>query len=83
MDSQPAGFVIWSGGQRAQLAKEDLMEILDSSECLFITGKAGSGKSTLVREYKSWLANSRPDCKIAYLAFTNLAALNVGGQTIH
>jgi len=83
MPGESAGFVIWSGGQRANVAKEDLMDVLDSSECLFITGKAGSGKSTLVREYRTWLANSRPDYKIAYLAFTNLAALNVNGQTIH
>lgn len=46
--------------------------------CLFVTGKAGTGKSTLLREL---VATSR--LATAVLAPTGLAAIQVGGQTIH
>jgi len=45
---------------------------------LFVTGRAGSGKSTLLRAIRYLL----PD-DMAVLAPTGLAAINVGGQTIH
>jgi ATP-dependent DNA helicase PIF1 len=54
----------------------DLME--HTRECLFITGKAGTGKSTLLKYFK---ANTGK--KIIVLAPTGVAAINVGGQTIH
>ena len=49
-----------------------------TKECLFITGKAGTGKSTLLKYFK---ANTGK--KIIVLAPTGVAAINVGGQTIH
>ena len=45
---------------------------------VFITGKAGTGKSTLLHYFKNTTKK-----KIAILAPTGVAALNVGGQTIH
>jgi len=54
----------------------DLMEY--TKECLFITGKAGTGKSTLLKYFK---ANTGKN--IIVLAPTGVAAVNVGGQTIH
>jgi ATP-dependent DNA helicase PIF1 len=45
---------------------------------LFITGKAGTGKSTLLQLFRN---TSRK--KMAVLAPTGVAALNVQGQTIH
>lgn len=54
----------------------DLME--NSGQCLFITGKAGTGKSTLLAHY---CAHTRK--KPVVLAPTGVAALNVKGQTIH
>jgi ATP-dependent exoDNAse (exonuclease V) alpha subunit len=54
----------------------DLME--NTAERLFITGKAGTGKSTLLKYFK---ANTGK--KIIVLAPTGVAAINVGGQTIH
>jgi ATP-dependent DNA helicase PIF1 len=45
---------------------------------LFITGKAGSGKSTLL---KNFCATTQK--RFAIVAPTGIAALNVGGQTIH
>lgn len=47
-------------------------------EHIFVTGRAGTGKSTLL-EYLSW--NSAK--QLAICAPTGVAALNVGGQTIH
>ncbi|MEW5907545.1 MAG: AAA family ATPase [Elusimicrobiota bacterium] len=48
------------------------------SPCVFITGRAGTGKSTLLRLFKE--SSSRAQ---AVLAPTGVAALNVGGQTVH
>jgi ATP-dependent DNA helicase PIF1 len=45
---------------------------------LFVTGRAGTGKSTLLKALRAVL----PDQAIV-LAPTGLAAVNVGGQTIH
>jgi ATP-dependent exoDNAse (exonuclease V) alpha subunit len=45
---------------------------------IFITGKAGTGKSTLLNHFKN---NSNK--KIALLAPTGVAAVNIKGQTIH
>ncbi|HLL61209.1 MAG TPA: PIF1 family DEAD/DEAH box helicase [Candidatus Nitrosocosmicus sp.] len=49
-----------------------------SNTNLFITGKAGTGKSTLVK-----FIREKSKKKIVVLAPTGLAALNVGGQTVH
>lgn len=50
----------------------------DTQNCLFITGKAGTGKSTLL-DYFCLHTAKRP----VILAPTGVAALNVKGQTIH
>lgn len=51
--------------------------MLNGMNC-FVTGVAGSGKSTVVNEF-------RHQCKVPYvvLAPTGIAAVNVNGQTIH
>ncbi|MEQ1704626.1 MAG: AAA family ATPase [Rickettsiales bacterium] len=53
-----------------------LME--ETDRCLFITGKAGTGKSTLLSHF---CASTKK--KPVVLAPTGVAALNVKGQTIH
>jgi ATP-dependent DNA helicase PIF1 len=45
---------------------------------LFVTGRAGTGKSTLLRCVRETYRSG-----VAVLAPTGLAAINVGGQTIH
>jgi len=45
---------------------------------LFVTGRAGTGKSTLLMGLKQLLSE-----EMVVLAPTGLAAVNVGGQTIH
>ena len=54
--------------------------INQSSGNLLITGRAGSGKSTLLSQYVHTIKKTK---KVAVLAPTGIAALNVGGQTIH
>lgn len=56
----------------------DALTRLHRGDNLFLTGKAGTGKSTLVREF---LATT--DRTVLVAAPTGIAALNVGGQTIH
>ena len=50
----------------------------NSNENIFITGKAGTGKSVLLQYLRQ---NSTK--KLVVVAPTGVAALNVGGQTIH
>lgn len=45
---------------------------------LFVTGRAGTGKSTLLRALRSLV-----DDEMVVVAPTGLAAVNAGGQTIH
>ncbi len=45
---------------------------------VFVTGRAGTGKSTLLRYFRE---RTRKAC--AYLAPTGVAALNIDGQTVH
>lgn len=60
---------------------EGLEKILDSviaQEGLFITGRAGTGKSTLLR----WIA-AQQQGKCVVVAPTGISAINIGGVTIH
>lgn len=58
---------------------ERALELLENSDRpLFITGKAGTGKSTLLRYFVE-----HTGLEYAIVAPTGVAALNVGGQTIH
>jgi ATP-dependent exoDNAse (exonuclease V) alpha subunit len=54
------------------------LERMEAGANLFITGRAGTGKSTLLQIFKR---SSRKN--VVVLAPTGVAALNVGGQTIH
>jgi len=54
----------------------DLME--KSGRNVFITGRAGTGKSTLLDIFRKQTKK-----RVVVLAPTGVAALNVGGQTIH
>lgn len=52
--------------------------MMGSAPCIFITGKAGTGKSYLLRYFVE-----RTPKRVVLLAPTGVAALNIGGQTIH
>ena len=51
---------------------------IEQGKHVFITGRAGTGKSTLLQYFRD-----RTKKKMAVLAPTGVAAVNVGGQTIH
>lgn len=55
------------------------LDVMDNTSMnLFVTGRAGTGKSTLLDYFRT-----HTNKKIAVLAPTGVAALNVQGQTIH
>jgi ATP-dependent DNA helicase PIF1 len=56
-----------------------LTKIDGLSPVVFLTGRAGTGKSTFV----SYLRRKRSQLNIAVVAPTGVAALNVSGQTVH
>jgi ATP-dependent DNA helicase PIF1 len=58
------------------IAAFDALE--NTSRHLFVTGKAGTGKSTLLQYFRHKTGKN-----IAVLAPTGVAALNIKGQTIH
>jgi ATP-dependent DNA helicase PIF1 len=54
------------------------LALLDGGRHVFLTGKAGTGKSTLIREFMAHTTR-----KVVVAAPTGIAALNVSGYTIH
>jgi len=61
--------------QKFQYAYETME---NSDKNVFVTGRAGTGKSTLLKYF--WENTKK---KIVVLAPTGVAAVNIGGQTIH
>lgn len=59
-------------------ALEALRLMDETSENVFLTGEAGTGKSTLLQYFRQVTKKN-----VVVLAPTGVAALNVGGQTIH
>jgi hypothetical protein len=53
--------------------------LADRTPVVLVTGRAGTGKSYFIRA----LVNEEPNFPQALLAPTGLAAMNIGGQTIH
>ncbi|GBD10759.1 ATP-dependent RecD-like DNA helicase [bacterium HR23] len=66
-----AGIELNEGFRRALAA-------IQTGRHVFVTGRAGTGKSTLLRYFR---ATTRR--RVAVVAPTGVAALNAGGQTIH
>lgn len=68
--------------QNALVLNSDFQYALErmenSNDLLFITGRAGTGKSTLLQLFRNTTRK-----KVVVLAPTGVAALNVKGQTIH
>ncbi len=58
---------------------KEILDLLENSNRnVFVTGRAGTGKSTLLKEF---IKHTKKTAIV--LAPTGVAALNVGGQTIH
>jgi len=69
----------WPGGVTPTPEYEAALDFVRRGDGhLFITGRAGTGKSTLLRALREMI-----DDEVAVVAPTGLAAVNVGGQTIH
>lgn len=66
---------IRNSGDESQIRALDL--ILGSRDHVFITGAAGTGKTTFMRKIKRLI----PNCVV--VAPTGVAAVNAGGSTIH
>lgn len=58
------------------------LEILNSGNNVLLTGRAGTGKSTLLRKFMEEHGDE-PSNNVLVVAPTGVAALNVGGSTIH
>lgn len=63
-----------------ELSKEQktALQLMQSGRNVFLTGSAGTGKSTVINEFKRSTTK-----KLVIVAPTGVAALNIGGQTIH
>ena len=71
--------MIWPKGVTPTPAFERAAAFLEEpGGNLFVTGRAGTGKSTLLRALRDAYAD-----RMVVLAPTGLAAINIGGQTIH
>ena len=69
----------WPAGTTPTPEYEKAIDFLRHSDGhLFVTGRAGTGKSTLLRAMRDMITDD-----VAVVAPTGLAAVNVGGQTIH
>ncbi|MBA4849406.1 ATP-dependent RecD-like DNA helicase [Emticicia sp. BO119] len=75
-------FFIYSRQKIAFVLTDEFRDILhilnDTKESIFISGKAGTGKSSLLQYF-----TARTEKKYVILAPTGIAAMNVKGQTVH
>ena len=58
--------------------QERALKLMLSGKNVFLTGEAGTGKSTILREFKRQCTQN-----CVFLAPTGIAAINIGGTTIH
>lgn len=61
--------------------QDKAMNSLMSGANIFLTGKAGTGKSFVIRRFIAWCKDTKKN--ILVCAPTGIAALNVGGATLH
>lgn len=66
------------GYENDKTAMDLFRRIENSNDSFFVTGKAGTGKSTFIHYFAE-----KTQKRVLMTAFTGIAAINVGGQTIH
>jgi ATP-dependent DNA helicase PIF1 len=66
------------GYEKNSIVKQLFEKVETTNESFYITGKAGTGKSTFIQYFAQ-----KTRKKVLMCAFTGIAAINVGGQTIH
>ena len=76
-DSRRRRVAAMSGSLVARSPADRFLDLATAGENTFLTGPAGSGKSHNVRDY----LKRHPDTHV--VASTGVAALNVGGMTVH
>lgn len=58
-----------------------LINHTNQHECIMIQGDGGTGKSEIIKSYKEYA--DKNNIRYAAVAFTNTAANNIGGRTLH
>lgn len=58
--------------------QEGFLELAEKGKNIFLSGNAGTGKSTVIKEFIK-----KTDKNVVVVAPTGVAAVNIGGQTIH
>lgn len=64
--------------EKDETAKKLFHLLENSDKSIFLTGKAGTGKSTFIHYF-----TRNTGKKVLLFAYTGIAAINIGGQTIH
>jgi ATP-dependent DNA helicase PIF1 len=67
-----------AGYENDPIVQKLFTDIETTDKSYFITGEAGTGKSTFIHYF-----SQNTGKKILMVAFTGIAAINIGGQTIH
>ena len=62
---------------------EVVQAIIEKNRNVFFTGPAGTGKSQVLKRLKQEYQRNYIHKRVAFLAPTGVAAVNIGGQTIH
>jgi ATP-dependent DNA helicase PIF1 len=75
------GFVVDQNNQYDPESDKVKYNVYNTKNNLFITGKAGTGKSTLLKEFVNYCDEVGINC--AVVAPTGIAAININGTTIH
>src|SRR6195952_3153422 len=71
--------MVTAAGPQLSAEQQRVFQLIEGTKNhVFVTGRAGTGKSTLLN-HLAW----NTDKQVVISAPTGLAALNVGGQTIH
>ncbi|PCI19534.1 helicase [Candidatus Wolfebacteria bacterium] len=63
------------------MTQQEALDILKMGHNVYLTGKAGSGKTYLINKYIKYLKER--DVGVAVTASTGIAATHIGGVTIH
>ena len=58
--------------------QKEALDLMLSGKNVFLTGKAGTGKSTVLDKFQE-----KRLCGCVFLAPTGIAAINIDGSTIH
>lgn len=61
----------------------EVLARLLNRESIFVSGIAGSGKSSIVNPFVNYLRQDFPEVSVAVVAPTGAAAANIGGMTFH